>query len=184
MEPTMVNWEAVGAIAEGLGAIVVVVSVVYLALQVRQGNLQAQGAAHANWLTTWNDTIKGWIRDRDTVAIMQRGFDGIEGLSNVEQAIFAQQLAALINHWHLAADLVDRHLMDDRLYAGATQVVLSVCATRGGAAYLESNANAFPRGRQLLRMVGSSERSLPPFNILAPWWSVEKNATRPDEARD
>ncbi len=116
-----------------VGAIAVVVTLVYLASQIRQANVQAQGAAHANWLTTWNDTIKGCIRDRDTVQILQQGFAELSSLSNVEQAIFAQQLAALTNHWHLAADLVDRRLLDKQLYRGVTDIVLSACATPGAA---------------------------------------------------
>ena len=173
------NWDAVAAIAEGLGAVAVVVSLIYLALQIRHSNVQAQGAAHADWLTTWNDTIKGWIRDRETVQILQQGFADFAVLSKVEQAIFSQQLAALINHWHLAADLADRGLLDDRLYSGATEVLLSVCATAGGRQFLESNASAFPRGDQLLGMARSGEGSLPPFNVLAPWWSLDDTAPIP-----
>ena len=169
------NWEAVGAISDVIAAAAVVITLVYLASQIRQSNVQAQGDAHSNWLTTWNDTIKGWIRDRDTVEVMQRGFSDLSGLSRVEQAIFAHQVAALINHWHLAADLVDRGMLDDQLYSGATDVVLSVCTTAGGREYLESNADAFPRGRQLLGMVRSGSANLPPFDIVAPWWSPESS---------
>ena len=147
------NWEAIGAISELVATVTVVITLVYLASQIRQSNIQAQGDAHANWLTTWNDTIKGWIRDRDTVQIMQRGFSDFSALSRVEQAIFTHQVAAMINHWHLAADLIDRGLLGQQLYSGATDVVLSVCSTKGGRQYLESNADAFPRGRQLLEMV-------------------------------
>ena len=168
------NWDIAAAVAEIVGAIAVVVTLVYLASQIRQVNVQAQGAAHANWLTTWNDTIKGWIRDRDTVQILQQGFAELSSLSNVEQAIFAQQLAALINHWHLAADLVDRGLLDKQLYRGVTDIVLSVCATPGGRQFLKSNFSAFPRGAQLLKMAQSDAGNLPPFNILAPWWSIDE----------
>ena len=61
------NWEAVGAIGEVLGALVVTVSLIYLALQVRQANLQAQGSAHADWFINWNDLLKGWISDAETI---------------------------------------------------------------------------------------------------------------------
>lgn len=167
------NWDAISSIAEVFGAIAVVASLVYLAFQVKQSNTQARGEAHSNWLTTWNETIKGWIADRDTVEILQRGFDDFSKLQHIEQAIFAQQLAALINHWHLAADLVEDGLISKQLYNGATEVVLSVCATSGGRQFLESNYTAFPRGSQLLELSRSGSGNLPPFNILSPWWSVD-----------
>ena len=68
------NWDAIATISAAISALAVVVSLIYLALQIRQANVQAQGVAHADWLTTWNDTIKGWIRDRETVQILQQGF--------------------------------------------------------------------------------------------------------------
>ena len=164
------NWDAISAIAEVLGAIAVVVSLIYVASQIKQSNAQAQGEAHSNWLTTWNETIKGWIENRDTVQVIQNGFTSFSDLPKVEQAIFAQHLAALINHWHLAADLSDRGLIDDKLFRGATEVILSVCATPGGREYFEANHSGFPRGSQLMDMVQSGEGSLPPWHVLAPWW--------------
>ena len=172
------NWDALSAIAEILGAVAVVVTLVYLASQIRQANIQAQGEAHSNWLTTWNETIKGWIADRDTIQVLQKGFADFSTLPNVEQAIFAQQLAALINHWHLAADLVDRGLIDKQLYLGATELVRSVCSTKGGLQFLESNYSAFPRGAELLELTKSGKGSLPPFNILSPWWSEDLSQSR------
>ena len=107
----MVNWEAVGAIA-------VVISLVYLASQIKQANLQAQGAAHSDWFVGWNDSIKGWIADRDTIHALQRGFDDFNALSKVDQAVFAQQLAAVINQWHLAVDFSERGLRQESVRNG------------------------------------------------------------------
>lgn len=169
------NWEAISSIAEVFGVLAVVVSLVYLASQIRQSNTQARGEAHSNWLTTWNETIKGLAADRDTVEILQRGFDNFSTLPKVEQAIFAQQVAALINHWHLAADLAENEMISKQLYDGATDVILSICATSGGRQYLESNHAGFPRGSQLLELSRSGFGALPPFDILSPWWSIESS---------
>jgi len=176
----MVNWDAVGAISEALGAVAVVVSLVYLAQQVKRANAQAEGSAHADWFTGWNDAIKGWTSDTVTVQAMQRGLSGLADLSKVDQAIFAQQLAALINHWHLAVDLADRHLLDDTVRAGATEIVLSVCSTPGGRAFLESSFTGFPRGAELLDLVQSGRGALPPFTVVAPWWSLESTKSPAD----
>jgi len=169
------NWDAVSAIAEVLGLAIVFASLVYLASQVKQANLQAQGAAHASWMTSWNEAIKGWISDRDTIQVLQKGFDDFNSLSNVDKAIFGQQLAAVINHWVLAVDLAERGLLSETVRHGATELVISICSTTGGSEFLESSANSFPRGQELLKMVRAKEGRLPPFNILSPWWALEKN---------
>jgi hypothetical protein len=169
------NWDAVGALAEVAAAVVVVISIVYLASQVRQTNLQAQAAAHADWLIGWNATIKGWIESPETVSILQRGWADFDSLSHGEQAIFHLHHSALTNHWLLAGQLCDRGLLPESIYQGATEVLISVHSTPGGRAVLERNAPATPRGPELLAMVEAGEGSLPPINELYPWWS-------PDEA--
>jgi hypothetical protein len=42
MEPTLMNWEAVGAIAEGVGGLGVILTLVYLSLQIRGSNRVAK----------------------------------------------------------------------------------------------------------------------------------------------
>ena len=61
--------------------------------------------------------------------------------------------------------------MSQSIYDGATDVVLSVFATRGGRMYLERSADVTPRGRQLLELAQSKERSSKPITEVFPWWS-------------
>lgn len=172
------NWDAIGAIGEILGAAAVVVSLIYLASQIRLSNMQAQGDAYSQWMTTFNDTIKGWVKDRETVQVMQNGFTDFAALSKVDQAIFAQQIAALINHWSLAVELAERKLITEQLVKTATEVTVSVCSTSGGRQYFESNYVAYPRGPQLLELVNAEESVLPPWDVVAPWWSVEATGSQ------
>ena len=44
------NWEAVGAIAEALGATGVIASLIYVATQVRQSNVVARNQARQTWM--------------------------------------------------------------------------------------------------------------------------------------
>jgi hypothetical protein len=167
------NWDAVGAIAEILGAIVVMVSIVYLASQVKQTNLQAQGSAHADWLIGWNACLKGWTESPETISILQRGWADFDSLTRSEQAVFHLHHSALINHWLLAGQLSDRGLLPESIYRGATEVLISVHSTHGGRTVLERNAPATPRGPELLAMVQARKGVLPPISELYPWWSPE-----------
>lgn len=168
------NWEAVSAIAAVVGALVVMVSVVYLATQVRQANLQAQGSAHADWLIAWNDTIKGWITDQETIEVLRRGWSDFDSLSKTQQAIFHLHHSALINQWLLAAQLCDRGLLPKSIYEGVTEILISVHSTSGGRVVLERNAQGTPRGEELLQLVRSNSGKLPAITVLFPWWSAEE----------
>ena len=49
------NWEAIGAIGEFMGGVVVVVSLVYLAAQIRQSNRHAEASAELSWIQGLNE---------------------------------------------------------------------------------------------------------------------------------
>ena len=42
------NWDAIGAVAEGLGAVAVIISIIYLAAQVRHTRRQLEAQAEDN----------------------------------------------------------------------------------------------------------------------------------------
>ena len=92
------NWEAIAASGEMLGGLVVMVSVVYLATQVRQGNRHAQAAAEADLTSSMNQILKDWVTDEKTIATIQRGFDDFHALTKAECALFHMKVGALVNH--------------------------------------------------------------------------------------
>ena len=59
------NWDAVGAIAEVIGAIAIFVSLVYLAVQIRQSTQQAARALKANELAAFERNIESGNRIRE-----------------------------------------------------------------------------------------------------------------------
>lgn len=60
----MLNWEAVGAIAEGLGAIAVIMSVLYLAVQIRSQTREARLTATRELASEYLDRTEYIIRDK------------------------------------------------------------------------------------------------------------------------
>lgn len=75
------NWEAVGAIGETLGAIAVVVSLLYLAAQIRQNSRVVKGAS-AQAIT---QTIQSELRwSSDMSEILVKVFEDPDSLSPVE----------------------------------------------------------------------------------------------------
>jgi hypothetical protein len=57
------NWEAVGAIGQILGVIVVVLSLIYVAAQVRQGNRFAKLQARQRMIEQAHDELYGQMAD-------------------------------------------------------------------------------------------------------------------------
>ena len=65
------NWEAIGAIGEMLGAAVVFASVLYLAAQVRHSHRISQDDALRGTVDTWNVALKELAQADNASVILQ-----------------------------------------------------------------------------------------------------------------
>ena len=77
------NWEAAGAIGEILGAAAVVISLFYLAIQIRTQNKEARLAAQHQVLTAFREASL-IMSDPELADIFLRGNKDIESLSDIE----------------------------------------------------------------------------------------------------
>ena len=91
------NWEAIAAIAEVVGVIAIVVSLVYLSAQIRQSTKASRAGASY----TINDSLSkivGAIRaDGEFADIWIRGCEDLESLDPVERVRFTSHLLDMLN---------------------------------------------------------------------------------------
>ncbi len=161
------NWEAIGAIGEFMGGVVVVVSVVYLAAQIRQSNRHAEASAELSWIQGLNEIWDRWTLEPTMIAI-RKGLKDFDGLSKNEQVVFQMQVGALVNHCRVADQLWQRRLIAKETREAAVDVLTRILRTPGGRRYWEFDAQASPEQPALMREIET--RSLEPWNELFPWW--------------
>lgn len=89
------NWDAIGAIGEIIGAIAVVVSLVYLAIQIRQNTQQISQGNEATRLAALERNIESSIRIRELLIsnsevaeIFQSGLRNYDALDNASKFRF------------------------------------------------------------------------------------------------
>lgn len=63
------NWDAVGAIAESIGAIAVVMSLIYVAVQIRQNTQQFSRSVEANQLAAFERNVESGNRIRELLIL-------------------------------------------------------------------------------------------------------------------
>ena len=82
------NWEAIGAIGEILGAVAVLVTLVYLASQIRQNSQQIERSATQAINSAMSQTNLFTVDSSDIADVNLRGFADLESLSEDEQIQF------------------------------------------------------------------------------------------------
>lgn len=84
-----VNWEMVGALAEAVGATAVVVSLLYLGRQLREGTVQSKASAYSSVMGRTTHWLADLGRDRESSAIYLKGLSGgLSGLDEIERVRF------------------------------------------------------------------------------------------------
>ena len=82
------NWDAIGAVAESVDAIVVVITLVYLTIQVRVDNKQRElEALRHNWDGP-NGLSELLSESTERASIVLRGRDSVEILTPEEYLVF------------------------------------------------------------------------------------------------
>ena len=84
----MVNWEALSALAEVIGAIAVVISIIYLARQITQANATAKASTTLDVSKVFSDWHRGVNTTPDLADIWYRGMANDPSMDQKEIARF------------------------------------------------------------------------------------------------
>ena len=100
------NWEALGAISETMGAIGVIVSLLYLAKQIRISSKQTEqnsnivrGTAYQQFRQQVNSVVGLRISDPILSDIWDRGLRDFESLNRVEQSQLGGVFFMMVGNW-------------------------------------------------------------------------------------
>lgn len=107
------NWEIISALAELFGALGLIISVIYLALQVRNGTATARRAAGHDVMMTINPLLTVLSSDADVTSIWMRGLADFESLNGDEQVRFSCLLLMLTYSWDEALHSHKTKQLDD-----------------------------------------------------------------------
>ena len=83
---TIINWDAIGAIGEIIGAVAVVVSISYLAVQIRSQIREARLTATRELSRDYRQVIVGLAGDKELFEIYQKAMRDYESLAENERA--------------------------------------------------------------------------------------------------
>jgi hypothetical protein len=97
------NWDAIGAIAESLGAVGVIASLVYLAGQIRQSREQMRAATAQQLQAQVSSTAQEPVRNAELARLVRRGNENVDQLDEDERFRFTFYL------WGILTDFDNAH---------------------------------------------------------------------------
>ena len=125
------NWEALGAVAELLGAIGVIATLVYLSAQIRHNNDQLRGAATTAVYEYQRTLTEMLSADPELYKIALRGNEDLSSLDPWEQQRFTIWCIHETGMWEMCHRLLKQGALDQQLYDGKEAYWLKLHSSPG-----------------------------------------------------
>ena len=154
------NWEIAGVLAEVIGAATVVVTVFYLAIQIRQNRIAVEAATQASISEGWNSINAVVLGNSEVANIWTRGFADPEDLSEEEKVRFMILGQSYINQYTLEKRLADRDALPKDQWEAHATTMGHIMSSKGGE-YILDNVAVSPDIDAVLKAYrGVKERSV------------------------
>ena len=154
------NWDAISASAELIAAIGVIISLIYLAIQMRGNAIAIRRASARQTMSDNNAALRAIIATEEMAGLVLRGYGSMDDLSDVERyrfdLAFGQWLLSVEQSF---ADHEDGILPDSTLVL-YRNVVPAFLSTPGGLAWREERKVWY--GPDFRKLVESLLKAPPP----------------------
>ena len=166
--------QLLGNYGEFFGAVAVVITLGYLAVQVRQSNQATRTNSQQAVFTNFYGLTADLVNDNETIGTIRKGFADWEGLTPDEQVTIHNYWSTLIGHLTMAYTLYREGTIDADTYSGFEENALSALQTPGLSAWWELaqlGHNRLLRERLAERL--STTATLPPvFTERFPYYKL------------
>ena len=138
------NWEAIGAVGEIVGALGVVVTLAYLASQIRTQNRESRLTAVTELTTQWNVFLASFVEFPYVAELWAKGLKDFSSLSEPETVQFSSHCGRLMR---LVSGLQDQHVqgrLDARTWEGMRRTLDDVARYPGFKAWWPTRSHWYP----------------------------------------
>lgn len=123
------NWDAVGAVSELIGALAVVATLLYLAAQIRQNTTSVRAATFQTIMgaaTAFNESLS---RDADLLRVFTTGLTAYGELGREDAARFHFQILSLVRRGENFHYQMQLGLLEDEAWEGLRTSLLQLLGT-------------------------------------------------------
>jgi len=136
------NWDAVGAIAELVGALAVVATLVYLATQIRQSNLSARVGFRLEMTRQYSDFVDGLLGNPDHFRVWLAGLSG-ENLNPEQKRLFRMLMDKC--YWYFSAQhhQYNVHSLTEDEWHQSRSLMKSIAKNHGAEQWWDRNKEQY-----------------------------------------
>jgi hypothetical protein len=137
------NWEALGAIGQIVGVVLVGITLIYLALQLRQNTSALKSSTFLAISTLMGSTMEVFAIHADLAPLLIKVQPGLNELSAAERARYG--FLMMMAYRRVETVVVQRHLgfIDSELTEGFERSALSALGSKGARQWWEASKGAF-----------------------------------------
>ena len=167
------NWDAIGSVGEIIGALAVIASLLYLAVQIKTNTTFARAQSQRDLLRTYeffNATL-----DPAIARIVRIGLSRYELLTNDEKIQFHSWAHPFINQVEATYRMHRQGLIEEASYIGFRNGVVSIVICPGGALFWEDTKKMIGQDfvEEIDRIAQSKTDSILPWTTLLPHFNLE-----------
>ena len=166
------NWDALGAVGEIVGAGAVVLTLVYLALQVRMSAKQQSIESYRNVNEEFNRIVSIWY-DLEKAGMIIRAWSNWSEATAQEKNVLAIYFIQLSNHMQTLYSMWKNDALGELDYLKQEENFLGQLATDGGTQWWATFSNiAGPEFSSRISQKLQTQDTVP-FSTAIPWTNVE-----------
>ncbi len=143
------NWDAVGAVAEGLGALVIIVSILYLSRQIRESTKYASAEAERHIQESFMALHNSLSTDGEAFAAFRKSLACFDDLSDAEKAHAHIKFNLFINHLEMVLRMKAKGLVDTDIVDTYGNVAVGILSTPGGQEYWKRSGHTYQQNSRL-----------------------------------
>ena len=157
----MVNWEAIGAIGEIAGAAGVIITLIYLSVQLRQSTKASRITAIQSSMENSAQFSELLLADDEVAGLFWLGLSNPESLDVASKRKFVTALNIFMRRESVAFYLHKEGVMPDHLWDSRVSALTGTLNQPGLNFYLESAADTLPKDfREYIEEISSHETTM------------------------
>jgi len=137
------NWEAIGAVSELVAALAVVVSLLYLALQVKSNTESARTSTYQSVVAEFGALNRTMATTPDLSMLFIRGMEDFEALSADEKARCSQLFFVCFHNFENMYYQYKKGYLEDDVWLGWRRIMLAYHARPGFQVWWSLRADVF-----------------------------------------